>query len=611
MLPKTTTNKYIRAGLSTILGFSEEGDTVAEAEKKETKAKIDWGVISGFRFFLSCYVLFIHIGDSNSWGRMNHLRGFQWHIPAFFTLGKFTNLHTISQIFILGGFSMAGPMNPYIKNKCEIARLLRLDCMTIRSTHDIPQTSSVSFFLCRIGNMYPMYFIALVSLLINLLVGCRPSTFDPNFHWDSQPDDLTRGLFCEGTPATKTSYWGSLFLTVVVYVFGITVTPFWPLNWWMVYNYFFEKWRNKTTCLLAWTLALLVLNCVIIMVAWFSMRQLEGYTTYDIETWEPNPPSEYTDGVPSNVAVLTFYLFGPFWALFFIVGICLAFIYDAYKPAEQSNARIWGWIADSCTLVMVGLSIAIICQPIQYNGEDPTPCYMRPSDADEFTDNAAVNRLWDDLIGRIMAPLTSLWIFSLSTGEGLTAHILGGQFLVETLGPHGYNCFLFSQQVGQWYYAATRRGEWWNWWNYRKTFYWFSPEPCPVEWYEYFYIVGLVVFFSRFVDAHLMPGVKAVLSVFSGLISGSDEDEDVDINAAVCGIIEKMTGFEPDLDSNLEECGLSSIGVPVIVRLLNENFSKKKQPLGVTSRDVVNARTVAGIIEVVEALRDRMEHDGV
>eukprot|EP00804_Cyclotella_cryptica_P010367 CCRYP_012263-RD/>CCRYP_012263-RD protein AED:0.07 eAED:0.07 QI:3167/0.77/0.9/1/0.33/0.3/10/438/554 len=554
MLPKTTTNKYIRAGLSTILGFSEEGDTVAEAEKKETKAKIDWGVISGFRFFLSCYVLFIHIGDSNSWGR--------------------------------SGFSMAGPMNPYIKNK-------------------------FSFFLCRIGNMYPMYFIALVSLLINLLVGCRPSTFDPNFHWDSQPDDLTRGLFCEGTPATKTSYWGSLFLTVVVYVFGITVTPFWPLNWWMVYNYFFEKWRNKTTCLLAWTLALLVLNCVIIMVAWFSMRQLEGYTTYDIETWEPNPPSEYTDGVPSNVAVLTFYLFGPFWALFFIVGICLAFIYDAYKPAEQSNARIWGWIADSCTLVMVGLSIAIICQPIQYNGEDPTPCYMRPSDADEFTDNAAVNRLWDDLIGRIMAPLTSLWIFSLSTGEGLTAHILGGQFLVETLGPHGYNCFLFSQQVGQWYYAATRRGEWWNWWNYRKTFYWFSPEPCPVEWYEYFYIVGLVVFFSRFVDAHLMPGVKAVLSVFSGLISGSDEDEDVDINAAVCGIIEKMTGFEPDLDSNLEECGLSSIGVPVIVRLLNENFSKKKQPLGVTSRDVVNARTVAGIIEVVEALRDRMEHDGV
>lgn len=81
--------------------------------------------------------------------------------------------------------------------------------------------------------MYPMYAVALVILLINLLVACRPSTFDSNFHWDAQPDDLTRGLFCEGTPATKTSYWGSLFLTIFVYLFGMAVTPFWPLNWWM------------------------------------------------------------------------------------------------------------------------------------------------------------------------------------------------------------------------------------------------------------------------------------------------------------------------------------------------------------------------------------------
>eukprot|EP00956_Cyclotella_meneghiniana_P044032 scaffold298669_cov156-Cyclotella_meneghiniana.AAC.1 len=78
-----------------------------------------------------------------------------------------------------------------------------------------------------------MYAVALVILLINLIVVCRPSTFDPNFHWDSQPDDLTRGLFCEGTPATKTSYWGSLVLTILVYLFGMAVTPFWPLNWWM------------------------------------------------------------------------------------------------------------------------------------------------------------------------------------------------------------------------------------------------------------------------------------------------------------------------------------------------------------------------------------------
>lgn len=138
--------------------------------------------------------------------------------------------------------------------------------------------------------------------------------------------------------------------------------------------------------------------------------------------------------MPSNVAVLSFYLFGPFWALYFIIGISLAFLYDAYRPAERHNAYIWGWIADSITLIMIGLSIAMICQPVQYYGEEPTPLYMRPSYADEFTDNSSSNRLWDNLIGRIVAPLTTLWIFSLSTGEGLTARVFSGKFLVETLG---------------------------------------------------------------------------------------------------------------------------------------------------------------------------------
>lgn len=60
---------------------------------------------------------------------------------------------------------------------------------------------------------------------------------------------------------------------------------------------------------------------------------------------------------------------------------------------------------------------------------------------------------------RIMAPLTTLWIYAMATGEGYTAAILRGDFLVNTLGPNSYNCFLFHQMVGQWYTAATRPGE--------------------------------------------------------------------------------------------------------------------------------------------------------
>ena len=60
---------------------------------------------------------------------------------------------------------MASPMNPMIKKK-------------------------LSYFIARISAMYPIYLAALVLGLINLLIVCRPSTFRPDSHWDSQPDDL-------------------------------------------------------------------------------------------------------------------------------------------------------------------------------------------------------------------------------------------------------------------------------------------------------------------------------------------------------------------------------------------------------------------------------------
>lgn len=171
MLPKTKTKKYIRIGLSTILGFDEEGDTGVVVEVKETKAKIDWAVITGLRFILAFYVMFMHIGDKQSWGRSEsadyilhcisslvliipfvpfvvaHLRGFPWHIHVFYTLGMFPDMKFIDSIdvvrilltqhsFMLGGFSMASPMNPYITKKCKILCMSRIEVgMTILVTH--------------------------------------------------------------------------------------------------------------------------------------------------------------------------------------------------------------------------------------------------------------------------------------------------------------------------------------------------------------------------------------------------------------------------------------------------------------------------------------------
>ena len=55
-LPKTKTKKYIRVGLADKLGFGDDAEDDV-APNKQMKAKIDWGLITGFRFFLACYVM--------------------------------------------------------------------------------------------------------------------------------------------------------------------------------------------------------------------------------------------------------------------------------------------------------------------------------------------------------------------------------------------------------------------------------------------------------------------------------------------------------------------------------------------------------------------------
>jgi len=593
-LPKTKTRKYIRVGLAKVLGIEEEK---IESALKDTKAKIDWGTISGFRFCLACYVMFMHIGSNESWGAFNNLRGFPWHVHVFFTLG---------------GFSLASPMNPTIGKK-------------------------FSYFMARIGQMYPMYAAALVFGLINLLVVCRPSTFRSNFHWTNQPDDLflengdASPLFCEGTPATPNSYWASLVLTVVTYVFGLAVTPFWPINWWMgyylwfssmyyqclaifpsTYNFLFNRMRKNVKALLSLIIGLLVLNAVIITVAWYTMKDGQGFNHYDEFTGEANSPEDYSDGARSNINVISYYLFGPFWALYFVIGACTAFLYDAYRPAERHTAYIWGWVADTITLIMIIISVLHILQGTSAYGEPPTEKFMRPEEANQFSDNAIVNRLWDNSIGRIVAPLTTLWVFSMSTGEGWTAALMRNEVLVEQLAPNAYNCFLFHQMVGQWYFAATRNGHMWNWWRYRKGFYWFSPGPCPVEWYEYFYVVALVVCFSRFMDSQFMPFMSELYARARVFVKGEDdEEEDEDIVEVLCNIIEKMTGIEPESDSTLEECGLASVGIPIMVALLNKTFSTKGKVLGITATDLVGAKTISDMAEKVEAAKALAEDQGV
>ena len=90
-----------------------------------------------------------------------------------------------------------------------------------------------------------------------------------------------------------------------------------------------------------------------------------------------------------------------------------------------------------------------------------------------------------------------------------------------------------------------------------------------------------------------------------------EENDDENTAELLAEIIEGMTGIEPLMDYSLEECGLASVGVPILVNLLNRNFSTKQRRLNIAASDLVEAKTVGDMVKVVDAVKARADDQGV
>jgi len=199
-LPKTKTKKYIRIGLSDVLGFeANEGADGAEA-KVRSKPLVDYAALSGFRFILSSMVMFMHFGSNESFGDVSRVRNFPWHVHLF---------------YITGGFSLANALAP-------------------------PPKKYMNYFLARLSAMYPLYLVAIFISIIHLLVSCNPSTFDSDFHWTAQADDKARDLFCEPSPYID-SWGGNFVMTILVYLTGLQATPLWTVSWFLGFYLWFSS----------------------------------------------------------------------------------------------------------------------------------------------------------------------------------------------------------------------------------------------------------------------------------------------------------------------------------------------------------------------------------
>lgn len=610
-LPMTNSKKYKRNAMAESLGITtqpspNQQNIAITSERKEKKVatkntsefalntnrldkpKVDWETIAGFRFILACYVMFMHIGANNSWEAFNNLRQFQWHVNSF---------------FILAGFSIAILMPAMIQNK-------------------------FAFVKARVAVMYPLYALAIIFAMGNLFVSCHPSTFIPSFSWGPLVHEGTAS-YCQGTPWIEGSWLGNVILSFGIHATGLQATPLWGASWFigfylwfismyfqclvifpMIYNALYKQ-RGNVKKILMYIGIGLTTNVVILMGFWYGfVVDFVGYGLFDPVTGLQTTPSaaQVELAGKENATGLGFYLFAPFWMVYFLVGICAAFLYDAIRPTEQKRSHIWGYVADAITLIIICVSIAHVAQGYTHFGPEVTQVpvdayFMRPEGANSYADPAITNRIWDEIYSRSFAPLTLLWIFALSTGKGFTARLLRMSPL-QFLAPTAYACFLFHQMVGQWYYAATRSGEWWNWWDDRKSFYWFSPEPVPVEWYEYFYVVGLVVIFAKLIqpaDTLLRNLVAMIIQRIKSVGSNAEYDKPVmDTAEVVLETAAKISGLEVNRELSLNDNGLASLGIVRFVNALESEFSLPGQKVSFSMAEIMAAQDLNEVIAIVE-----------
>ena len=89
-----------------------------------------------------------------------------------------------------------------------------------------------------------------------------------------------------------------------------------------------------------------------------AFRLLKPRTSNEMHYFFPREKLLCVSLLTIHVLLLTPYLI--FRMLYFVIGACAAFLYDAYRPAEKSSGRWWGFIADMCTLAVIVWSICLV-----------------------------------------------------------------------------------------------------------------------------------------------------------------------------------------------------------------------------------------------------------
>jgi hypothetical protein len=303
------------------------------------------------------------------------------------------------------------------------------------------------------------------------------------------------------------------------------------------------------------------------------------------------------------------------------------FWYDAVRPVESHKRALYGHCADVLTLAFFAFHLAHFLDidwpyPTNVTGK---MWEVVPEEHHRW-DTGIKRYVWSVMITRLYSPLIAVWIALLSIPKGSrTTRLLESNLLSKVLAPTSYGCFLFHQIIGQWYWWATRNGNGiktadvgdktsWMWWAYPKEYYWFSPQPLPVAWYEFFFIVGMTTCFSAAVDRWLNTPLTVLwikfITFFRNIIwpnsaksaetSGSSEEsspEDAVIKAvaAVTGVDERVS-----LDDSFDEIGLVSVGLPVLVGIINAG----EQFAVISAQEIATCANLRDVVRIIASKRE-------
>ncbi|CEF97782.1 AMP-dependent synthetase/ligase [Ostreococcus tauri] len=615
-LPKTSTKKYKRAGLAAILDVTKAAQARVCDLKPAKKVVTTSTGLTGLRYCMAVGVMFNHFGGV--WQGEDERNPLAYG-PYWWSAKATTFYFPATTFFVLGGFTLSAAL----------------------SGKEVKRGTWLSFYNSRFQTLVPLYLFSVLCGLINMLIVCRPDTYSAKFSWQPHEDTYTLAsggrAQCYSGPV-EMPYGAWFVMTTVVFSIGLqTWFPLWLLSsWFMYYTWFngvyyfiilvFPYMQNAlarvkgdvkavTKWFIFYTIGIWITAGI--LGVYFAFPPWEEYEDlHRAKSWEKNA---------QNIYALSTMMFPPYWVPCVGAGMASYFWFDAVRPGQSHRRALYGRLADILTLAFIAYHLAHF---LDINWPYPTNVAgkMWEVTADEHHNwSTGIKRyVWSVMTTRLYSPLIAAWVALLATpGGSITTRILENQTLTKTLAPKSYGCFLFHQLVCQWYWWATRSGNnvhasdvgnkyHWSWWAYPKEYYWFSPQPLPVAWYEFFFIVGLVTLFSGLVDKYLNSPLTVLwirfIDFFQNIIwPGSVKTARRDTEAltpeqSVLNAVVALTGVDEkvSMEDSFDEIGLVSVGLPILVGLINAS----EQAAVISAPDIANCANLKEVVQVVARKRN-------